>query len=151
MTARITTFALMLAVVTVAACSATGGGPIGTGTLTVTEAWARPSTGMALAGAAYLTITNGTGQADALLGVTTPAAKNPELHQTTADASGMMVMQPVASIEIPAGGAVKLEPGGYHIMLINLSGEFVAGSTIELTLQFEKAGPVTVTAEVRAS
>lgn len=151
MTARIAAFALLLVVVTVASCSATGGSPTATGTLAVTDAWARPSTGMALAGAAYLTITNGTGKADALVGVTTPAAKNPELHQTTADASGMMAMQPVASIEIPAGGTVKLEPGGYHIMLINLTGELVAGSTIELTLQFEKAGPVTVTAEVRAS
>lgn len=149
MTARVAAFVSLLAVVTVAACSATGGGAIGTGTLTVTEAWARPSMGMALAGAAYLTITNGTGQADALLGVTTPAAENPELHETTADASGMMAMHPVASIEIPAGATVKLEPGGYHIMLINLTGELMAGSTIELTLQFEKAAPVTVTAEVR--
>jgi copper(I)-binding protein len=151
MTARVAAIAVLLAVVTVAACSTTGGRATGTGTLTVTEAWARPSTGMALAGAAYLSITNGTGQADALLGVTTPAAKNPELHETTADASGMMAMHPVSRIEIPAGGTVKLEPGGYHIMLINLTGEFVAGSTIELTLQFEKAAPVTVTAEVRAS
>jgi copper(I)-binding protein len=135
----------------VAACSSTGGGTATAGTLTVTGAWARPSMTMALAGAAYLTITNGTGQADALLGVTTPAAKNPELHETTAGASGMMAMRPVARIEIPAGKTVKLEPGGYHIMLINLTAELVVGSTIELTLQFEKAAPVTVIAEVRAS
>jgi copper(I)-binding protein len=135
----------------VAACSSTGGGTATAGTLTVTGAWARPSMTMALAGAAYLTITNGSDKPDTLLGVTTPAAKSPELHQTTADASGMMAMHPVDKLDVPAGQTVKLEPGGYHIMLIGLTAELVAGSTIELTLQFEKAGAITVTAEVRAS
>lgn len=136
--------------VSLAACSSgSGGSP--SGSLTVTDAWARPSTGMATAGAAYLTITNGTGEADALLSVATPAAANPEIHETTAAGSGMMGMHPVDRIDVPAGQTVKLEPGGYHIMLINLTGELTAGSTIQLTLTFEKAGQVTVTAEVRAS
>jgi hypothetical protein len=121
------------------------------GTMVVTGAWARTSMGMEMAGAAYMTITNGTGQADALVSVATDAAANPEIHQTTEDASGMMGMHPVERLNIPAGGTVTLEPGGFHIMLINLTGELVAGSTIELTLTFEQAGEVTVTAEVRAS
>jgi len=134
-----------------AACSSTGTGGSPGGRVMVTDAWARPSTGMAMAAAAYLTITNGTGEADALLSVSTPAATNPEIHETAAAGSGMMGMHPVDRIDIPAGQTVKLEPGGYHIMLINLTGELTAGSTIELTLTFEKAGPITVTAEVRAS
>ena len=121
------------------------------GAMVVTDAWARTSMGMDMAGAAYMTITNETGQADALIGVATTAAANPEIHETTADASGMMGMHPVERLNIPAGGTVTLEPGGFHVMLINLTGELVAGSTIELTLTFEKAGAVTVTAEVRAS
>jgi hypothetical protein len=117
----------------------------------VTDAWARKAMAMDMAGAAYMTITNGTAEADALLDVATPVAANPEIHETTAEGSGMMAMHPVEQIDIPAGGAVKLEPGGYHIMLINLTEELEVGSTIELTLTFEKAGEVKVMAEVRAA
>ena len=60
-------------------------------------------------------------------------------------------MQPVARLEIPAGGSVELKPGSYHIMLIGLKQDLKAGDTIEITLTFEKAGEVKVTAEVRES
>lgn len=133
-----------------AACTSSSS-PSGGGTLTVTDAWARASMTMDTAGAAYLTITNGTDHADALIGVSTPAAANPEIHETTAEGSGMMAMHPVERIEIAAGQTVKLEPGGYHVMLINLTGELKVGSTIDLTLKFEKAGEMKVTAEVRAA
>ena len=64
---------------------------------------------------------------------------------------GMMGMQPIARLEIPAGGTVELMPGSYHIMLIDLKQELKAGDKIEITLTFEKAGEVKVTAEVRES
>lgn len=134
-----------------ASSSSSSSSPSGGGSLTVTDAWARTSMSMDTAGAAYLTITNGTGQGDALIGVSTAAASSPEIHETTATGSGMMGMHPVDRIAIPAGQTVKLEPGGYHIMLIGLTGELKAGAKIELTLKFERAGEVKVTAEVRAS
>lgn len=62
---------------------------------------------------------------------------------------GSMTMKPVDSIELPAGEAVKLEPGGYHIMLLDLVAPLEVGQSIEVTLTFEKAGEKTVTAEVR--
>jgi copper(I)-binding protein len=62
---------------------------------------------------------------------------------------GMMTMQPVESIEVPADGTVALEPGGYHVMLLDVQKELVPGDTIEVTLTFELAGEVTVTADVR--
>ena len=154
---RVTLLLSALLVLALGACSASSSpssassSPSGGGSLTVTDAWARTSMSMGTAGAAYLTITNGTGQDDALIGVSTPAAASPEIHETTAAGSGMMGMHPVDRIAIPAGQTVKLEPGGYHIMLIGLTGELKAGATIELTLKFEKAGEVKVTAEVRAS
>lgn len=64
--------------------------------------------------------------------------------------SGMTGMQPVDRIEIPAGGTVRLEPGGYHLMLMDLTEMPAVGSTVELTLTFETAGDVVVQAEVRA-
>lgn len=145
---RATLLSLVLVLV-LAACSSSASSPA-SGRMVVTDAWARPSMSIDQAGAAYMTITNETGQADALLSVATPAAANPELHQTTAEGSGMMGMRPVERVNVPAGGTVSLEPGGFHVMLINLTEELTAGSTIELTLTFEKAGEVKVTAEVRA-
>ena len=140
--------AALLALVVLAACSSGGGTP---GTMTASSAWARPSTGMDRAAAAYVVITNGTGQADALVGASSPAAKTVEVHETTVGDSGMMAMKPVTSVPIPVGGTLELKPGSYHIMLIDLTSELKAGDTIQLTLTFAKAPPVTVTAEVRAS
>lgn len=62
---------------------------------------------------------------------------------------GMMTMQQVQRIEVPADGTVALEPGGYHVMLLDVQKELVPGDTIEVTLTFERAGEVTATADVR--
>ena len=62
---------------------------------------------------------------------------------------GMMTMQPVDSIPVPAGEKVELKPGGYHVMLLDVKKVLAVGDTIDVTLTFEKAGEVTTTAEVR--
>jgi copper(I)-binding protein len=51
-------------------------------------------------------------------------------------------------LELPAGEAVNLEPGGYHIMLLQLAEPLVAGETFDLTLNFETAGTQVVTVEI---
>jgi copper(I)-binding protein len=159
----------------VVACVAAGCSSGGGGSITVTEPWARASSMMAAAGAAYMTIENAGSAADALVGAASPAAKTVEVHETVAMESetpaasdgmgmespmpsasgdmggGVMGMRPIARLEIPAGGKVELKPGGYHIMLIDLNQELKAGDKIEITLTFEKAGDVKVTAEVRES
>jgi copper(I)-binding protein len=158
--------AAALVLASVAACSSGGAA-----TVEVSGPWARASSAMAAAGAAYLTIDNTGSAADALTRVASPAATTVEIHETVAmpgatpadgmgtgspmpsasgDAGPMLGMQPVARLEIPAGGTVELKPGSYHIMLIGLTRELKAGDTIELTLTFEKAGDVKVSAEVRA-
>ncbi|MCB1270123.1 MAG: copper chaperone PCu(A)C [Microthrixaceae bacterium] len=63
--------------------------------------------------------------------------------------SGMMTMQPVESIEVPAGETVALEPGGYHVMLIGLVEDLEVGDTVEVTLEFESGETQAVTAEVK--
>jgi len=151
MTRRLLASLLALALVAVAAaCSPGGADDTGDG-LTVTGAWARPSMGMGRAGAVYLEITGAPNEADALIRAASPAAETVEIHETSMGADGSMGMRPVGRIEIPAGGTVTLEPGGLHIMLIDLTGELTAGSTIDLTLTFENAGEIAVTAEVRVS
>jgi copper(I)-binding protein len=63
--------------------------------------------------------------------------------------TGMMEMRPVDRVEVPAGETVTLEPGGYHIMLLELAAPLEAGTTLEVTLTFEESGEQVVTADVR--
>jgi copper(I)-binding protein len=65
------------------------------------------------------------------------------------DDMGSMTMQPVDAVELPAGETVALEPGGYHVMLLDLVEPLEVGDTIEVTLTFESGAEQTVTAEVR--
>jgi hypothetical protein len=58
-------------------------------------------------------------------------------------------MSPVDSVDIPAGGELAFKPGSYHVMLMGLKQELKTGDKVTLTLNFEKAGPVTVECEVR--
>ena len=154
----------------VAAC---GGGA--SGGITTSGPWARNAPKTAGAGAAYVVITNNGSTADALVGASSDVATTVEVHETYAleaasmpaespAAGGMespmasdagmggtvMGMRPIERLEIPAGGTVELKPGGYHIMLIELNRELKVGEQVEITLKFEKAGDVKVTAEVRA-
>ncbi len=115
------------------------------GPIRVTDAFARaaPAGGV---GGLFLTIVN-TGPADRLTGVASAASGKAELHESIDD-NGVMKMRPVAGIDIPAGGTVKLAPGGYHIMLMGLKQALTAGASLPVTLRFEKAGTVEVAASV---
>ena len=115
------------------------------GQLEVSNAWARATPGKAETGAAYLTIQSPT--ADRLVSASTPVAKRAELH--TMSMEGMvMKMRPLAALDIPAGQAVTLNPGGMHIMLLGLKQPLHEGQSFPLTLTFEKAGPRVVTVAV---
>lgn len=67
------------------------------------------------------------------------------------DMSGAMVMQQVATIALPAGETVTLEPGGYHLMFIDLVAPLEVGQSFTVTLTFAEAGEREVTFEVRDS
>jgi hypothetical protein len=131
--------------VSLAACSSGGAAAAPT----ISDAWVRPPAGMDKPAAAYMVITNSAGQADALLSVSTPAASSVEIHETSTDASGMTGMHPIARLDVPAGGTVKLAPGGYHLMIMGLTTPLEVGGKLELDLVFEHAGKVVVQAEVR--
>ncbi|TAK02431.1 MAG: copper chaperone PCu(A)C [Chloroflexota bacterium] len=139
--------ALVLVVAPLAACVSVSS-TLETIGITITDPWVRPPTGPDRPAAAYLTIEAIGDRADALLAVSSPAAARCEVHETTMDSSGMAGMHPIERLEIPAGGTVKLEPGGYHIMLMEAQ-ELTVGDTVELRLEFDKAGTVVVQAEVR--
>jgi hypothetical protein len=79
------------------------------------------------------------GNADQLLGASSPAAGEVQLHEMAMDGN-VMKMRQVKDIPVPAGGTVELKPGGYHLMFMNLKGPFVAGQTVPVKLKFAKAG-----------
>ncbi len=99
-------------------------------------------------GAVYATIVNNGATADALLSASTDAARAAEVHETYQDA-GMVMMRQVEQVAVPAGGKVELKPGGYHLMLFDLTRELRTGQSIPLVLTFRNAGKVSVTATVR--
>ncbi|HWK51284.1 MAG TPA: copper chaperone PCu(A)C [Steroidobacter sp.] len=115
-------------------------------TVTIERAWARATPPGLVIGAAYAVITN-RGAADRLLAVETSASKRVEIHSTK-DVEGRMQMRQLATLDLPAGGAVAFEPGGLHLMLVDLQQPLQAGTTLSLTFVFEKAGRVTIEANV---
>lgn len=146
--------------------TATAGAPV------ITGAWARTSPSMATAGAAYATITSPVDDKLLSAAVDASVAGTVQIHETvmatdtdstmmgsdttmmgsdttmmgsdTTMAGGEMKMQPVEFIELPAGVAVELKPGGYHIMMLDLVNPLEVGTTIQITLTFEKAGEITI-------
>ncbi len=80
---------------------------------------------------------------------TTMAGDTGASDTTMAGGMGEMTMQPVESIALPAGEPVALEPGGYHVMLLDLVSPLEVGETFDLTLTFETGGEQTVSVEVR--
>lgn len=114
--------------------------------IVLSDAWARTS--VTTTGAAYLTIENNGDAADTLLEVRSDAAARVELHTMAMDGM-VMKMRRLDTLPIEAGETVSLAPGGLHIMLIRLREPLSEGMSVPLTLVFEKAGSLEVSAPVR--
>ena len=141
--------------------------------VSVDKPWARNSPMMASAGAVYMDLSSG--DADRLLGVSVDSsiAGKAEIHETVAaddsmheedmegedmdemegdgmeGMGGAMMMQEVGEIALPAGETVSLEPGGFHIMLLEIASPLELGQKFDLTLTFENGGEKVVEVEVR--
>lgn len=139
--------ALVLAACTTATPVQNGGGATSSG-VAVSDAWVRPAPGGQGNGAAYLLVRSSGSAGDRLVQAASDVADSVELH-TAEMKDGVMSMRPVEGIDVPAGGTAELKPGGYHIMLIGLRRELQPGERVALTLQFERAGQVSVEAVVR--
>ena len=134
---------LVLCAAVLAACQS--GAP---GTLSIDDAWVRA----APAGensAIYFVINNEAGEADTLMGVECDKAAVAELHMSKME-DGKMTMAHQESVDVPQGQQVVFQPGGLHVMLMNLKEDMTAGQEFDIVLHFEKAGDVTVEASVRA-
>ena len=116
--------------------------------VTVSGAWARATPPGTAVAAVYLTLSGGP-QADRLVGAATPRAAMTQIH-VVSEVDGMARMRPVEGVDVPAHTSVALAPQGTHLMLMNVPQPLVAGERFPLTLQFEQAGRIDVSVEVRA-
>jgi len=72
-----------------------------------------------------------------------------QVHEMSMN-DGVMTMRPLdKGLAIEPGATVKLSPGGYHLMLLDLKGSLKQGEKLPVTLEFEKAGKVAITFDVQ--
>lgn len=95
---------------------------------------------------AFMEVTSTSGAA--LVGVSSPAAGIVEIHEMKME-GGVMKMRAVTRLELPAGQTVKLAPGGYHVMLMDLKRALKTGEFIPLILTVEGKDKRTETIEVK--
>ena len=100
----------------------------------VVEPWARSTVPGQRVGAVYMELT--ARQNLRLTAVRTSAAETAEVHRMQME-NGMMRMRALPFLALPAGKAVKLAPGGYHIMLFDLKRSLVPGQKLKLELTLE--------------
>jgi copper(I)-binding protein len=103
----------------------------------VEDPWVRGMVDVQKATGAFMRLTSKTPAK--LIGASTPAAGVTEIHQSTME-GGVMRMRPVDAIELPAGQAVERKPGGYHVMMMQVSPALKEGQTVPLTLVIETGG-----------
>ena len=119
------------------------------GGLVLSHAWARATPGGAEVGGGYLTIENKGTAPDKLLGGSSPAAAEIEVHEM-AMRNDVMTMRPVSGgLSIPPGQTITFTPGGYHIMMMGLKAPLKKGDKVPVTLAFEKAGEIKVTFDIQ--
>jgi len=119
------------------------------GDLVISQAWARATPASAKVGGGYLTIENKGTAPDKLTGGSTDAAAKLEVHQMSMD-NGVMKMHPVeGGLTIAPGKTVTLAPGGYHLMMTDIKHPFKQGGKVPVTLEFEKAGKVSISLDVQ--
>jgi copper(I)-binding protein len=101
-------------------------------------------------GAGYLTITNKGTADDTLVSASSPVAGVTQVHEMKMEGDVMKMNEVEGGLVIPAGQSVTLEPGGLHIMLMDLKQQLVEGTTFPVTLTFANAGNIEVELAVGA-
>ncbi len=114
---------------------------------TVKEPWVRATVAQQKATGAFMQLTSA--QGGKLISAQSPAAGVVEVHEMAMDGN-VMKMRAVNSLELPAGKAVDLKPGGLHVMLMDLKQQMKAGDSVPLTLVIEGKDGKRETVEVKA-
>lgn len=111
------------------------------------DAWVRLAAVPGRPAAGYFTLHGGARPAT-LAQVSAAGVPRVELHESRMAAGGMMAMDAVASVPVPAGGTVTFAPGGFHAMLFGVPASVKPGATITMTFRFADGRAVEVPAKV---
>ncbi len=114
----------------------------------IVDPWARAATLEGGNSAIYMVLRNTSADADKLVSAEGDVATAIEIHETSMDNGVMSMHQVEGGLEVPANGSVELKPGGYHVMLIGLSGALKAGDMVSVKLNFESGASVDLTVPV---
>ncbi len=117
--------------------------------IAVADPYVRQAPPGAQASAAFMVLRNQTDKDAKVIKADTSASKITQLH-THLNENGVMKMRQVASIDIKAHGETALQPGGLHVMMIDLKGPLKEGDKVAITLGFEDGSSKTIEAPVRA-
>jgi len=117
------------------------------GTVTIADAWCRPTPNGAKVGGCYVTLTAGAD--DRLVSVSTALADSAQIHEMKTENSVMSMSELPNGLPLPAGQKVELKPGSTHIMLMGLRDPLVDGGVASFTLTFEKAPAIGVHAAIK--
>ena len=118
------------------------------GKVEFSNGWARPGSQGKTSGA-YITISNGTASQDTLLDVSSEIADKVEIHESYKTDDGMSGMRPAGQQVIESGSNLVLEPGGLHIMFIDLQNDLAMGDSVTVSFEFARVGNRSVTVPVQ--
>ena len=119
------------------------------GDLVITQAWSRATPGGAKIAGGYLTIENKGSAPDRLIGGSADVADKVQVHEMSMNNGVMTMRQLDKGLAIEPGKTVKLAPGGYHLMMLDLKSPLKQGDKVPVTLEFEKAGKVKLSLDVQ--
>lgn len=100
----------------------------------IEDAWVRGTVPQQRATGAFMRLT--AEKPARLVAAASPIAKVSQIHEMSMK-DNVMKMQEVPGLDLPAGEAVELKPGGYHVMLIDLNAQVKGGDVVPITLTFE--------------
>ncbi len=118
--------------------------------LTIAGAFSRATLPNAPVAGGFLTVTNGGVQDDVLISASTSVAGMTQIHEMAMDGDVMRMRQLPDGLPIPAGQTVTLQPGGFHLMFMDLQQPLVEGDTVAVKLTFQHAGEVEIMLAVGA-
>ena len=112
--------------------------------ITVNDAYARSSGMSAMAGAAFMVITNTGDTDDQLIDARSDISAKVELHTHIMEDGIAKMRQVEGGFPIPAGSEHVLQRGADHVMFMGLNGAMEQGDIVTVTLVFREAGEITV-------
>jgi hypothetical protein len=121
--------------------------PVSADSLTIDNAWVRAMPPSVKSTAAYMKVTNGSDSPVEIVEVASEAADMVQMHEHSMK-DGMMSMQQVFSVQVPANSEFMFAPGGHHIMLMGLTAALEEGDSVELTLTTKSGDSQVVQAQV---